>query len=656
MSRMERIKRFFIGKPLDPLNKQTRSHIALITFFAWVGIGADGLSSACYGPEEAFKALGQHTQLAIFLAFATALTVFIIGLAYLQVIELFPNGGGGYRVAATILGPKFGLVSGCALLIDYVLTIAISIASAVDAIFSIINQDYHVWKVPLEGVIIFILMYLNLRGMKESIKILLPIFMGFVLSYTIMIIYGVISHSYGVEDIIPDAINESHNMAKDLGWFFVLALFFKAFSLGGGTYTGLEAVSNSLHNLAEPKVKTGKNTMMVVAASLAFMAGGIILTYLLWDVHKVDGETLNATVFKAITADWFFFGTNISIYVVGIIMFFSAGILLVAGNTGFIAGPSVLAAMAVDRWMPHLFSSLSSRLVTKNGVLLMGVAAITATVMTLGQVDLLVVLYSINVFLTFTLSLAGICKYRIINIKKDKKNIIKLIIPVLALIVSSTILCVTTLEKFYEGGWKTIFVTGLLVITGLLIKRHYHDVQEKIEREESKMDRYLDLKIEKCETPKLEHDRPTACFLVSETSASGLKMINWVEKLFPDIYKNFIFLSVGEIDTEEFVDESSWNKLRRDTRAMLKKYVDFAHTKGYGSTYYHAYGTDVVDKITELTERISQEFPNTVFFATKLISDNENFLTQMLHNQTAYILQRRLHNAGRTLIVMPFKL
>ena len=656
MSRLEKIKRFFLGKPLDPFNKSTRSHIALITFFAWIGIGADGLSSACYGPEEAFKALAQHTHLAIFLAFATGITVFIIGLAYLQVIELFPNGGGGYRVASTLLGPRAGLVAGSALLIDYVLTIAISIASAIDAMFSVVDSDYQIYKVPLECLAVFVLMYMNLRGMKESIKFLMPIFMGFVISYATMIIYGISDHAYGLEDIMPDAVQETHNLAQDLGWFFVLALFFKAFSLGGGTYTGLEAVSNSVQNLAEPRVKTGKATMIAVAASLAFMATGIILLYLLWDVQKVDGETLNATTFKAITADWMLFGTNVSIYVVGTIMFFSAGILFVASNTGFIAGPSVLASMAVDRWMPHLFSSLSSRLVTKNGVLLMGIAAIVAIIVTLGRVDLLVVLYSINVFLTFTLSLAGICKYRITNIKKDWRNAYRFIIPFFALLVSASILVVTTLEKFFEGGWKTIFVTGLLVFTGLMIKRHYILVQRKIEREENRMDRVFANEIENVERPKLEHDAPTACFLVSETSASGLKMIKWVENLFPDIYKNFVFVSVGEIDTEEFVDERKWNNLRRDTRSMLKKYVDFANTNGYGSTYYHAYGTDVVDKLTELTDRISEEFPRTVFFCTKLISDNENFITQMLHNQTAYILQRRLHNKGKTLIVMPFKL
>jgi amino acid transporter len=656
MSKLERLKRFFIGKPLDPFNKSTRSHIALITFFAWVGIGADGLSSACYGPEEAFKALGQYTHLAIFLALATGVTVFLIGIAYLQVIELFPNGGGGYRVASTLIGPRAGLVSGSALIIDYVLTIAISIAGAVDALFSVIDIKYQPYKLPLEILLVMFLTFMNLRGMKESIKFLLPIFMGFIISYLIMIVYGIFDHYYGLEDVIPDAVQETKNLANDLGWFFVLALFFKAFSLGGGTYTGLEAVSNSLHNLAEPKVRTGKNTMMAVAASLAIMATGIILLYLLWDVQKVEGQTLNATTFKAITADWVMFGTNISVYVVGVIMFFSAGILIVAGNTGFIAGPAVLASMAVDRWMPHLFSALSSRLVTKNGILLMGVSAAIALIVTQGSVYLLVVLYSINVFLTFTLSLFGICKYRIQNFKNGAIHIRKFIIPFLALLVSATILITTVWEKFFEGGWKTIFVTGIVVFIGLMIKRHYLLVQAKIEREESRMDRFLDNETEKCERPKLEYDKPTACFMVSETSASGLKMVRWVENLFPGIYKNFVFVSVGEIDTEEFVDEKMWNKLRRDTRSMLKKYVDYSNSQGYGSTYYHAYGTDVVNKLTELTDRISEEFPNTTFFATKLISDNENFITQMLHNQTGYILQRRLHNKGKNLIVIPFKL
>src|ERR1041385_2101488 len=138
MRALANVRQKCFGKPLDPLDTKTRRHIALVAFFAWVGLGADGISSSCYGPEEAFRALGEHTDLGLYMALATAATVFVIALAYNQVIELFPTGGGGYRVATSLIGPRAGLVSGAALIVDYVLTIAISVASGVDALFSLL--------------------------------------------------------------------------------------------------------------------------------------------------------------------------------------------------------------------------------------------------------------------------------------------------------------------------------------------------------------------------------------------------------------------------------------------------------------------------------------------------------------------------------------
>jgi hypothetical protein len=122
------------------------------------------------------------------------------------------------------------------------------------------------------------------------------------------------------------------------------------------------------------------------------------------------------------------------------------------------------------------------------------------------------------------------------------------------------------------------------------------------------------------------------------------------------VFKNFVFASVGEIDTEEFSDEARWHCLRRDTKTMLKQYVDFCTLRGLPATYYHDYGTDVIETVSRLTERISADFPHTVFFAAKLIIEKENYFTQMLHNQTAYMVQKRLHNKGQNLIIMPMKI
>jgi amino acid transporter len=650
------IKRALMGKPLDPFRSDTRHTLALVTFFAWVGIGADAISSANYGPEEAFLALGQHTHLAIFLAIATACTVFLLAAAYSQVIELFPNGGGGYRVASTLLGPKFGLASGGALLIDYVLTIAISAAAGVDAIFSMLPASYQPYKLEAAILVVGILIYMNLRGVKESIRILLPIFMGFILTHATLIISGIVSHSYGLPTILPKAIEETNTLAASAGWFAVIALFFKAFSLGGGTYTGLESVTLSVRNMAEPRVRTGKATMWAIAFSLAFTAAGIILIYLLWDVQKVPSETLNASVFKLITAEWSIAGINISDEFVGLALICAAGLLVTAANTGFIAGPNVLAAMAVDRWMPHMFSSLSNRLVTKNGILLMGFSAMGALVMTGGVVHLLVILYSINVFFTFTLTLAGVTRHRWSE-RRNPRIWHKLAIAFLAMVVCATILTTTVLEKFSYGGWKTILITGLVILLAVRIRRHYERVSARMKEIEADIGSAMfatDRPLPE-EKPKMDPRQPTAVFLVGGSSTTGMHTFLWVQRLFPGVYKNFVFASVGEIDTEEFSDESRWHALRRDTKASLKQYVDYCTRRGMPATYYHDYGTDVIETVSRLTERISADFPNAVFFAAKLIFEKENFTTNILHNQTAYMLQKRLHVKGQNLIIMPMK-
>src|SRR5438874_8399367 len=331
MRALAKLRQKLFGKPLDPLDTKTRRHIALVAFFAWVGLGADGISSSCYGPEEAFRALGEHTDLGLYLALATAATVFIIALAYNQVIELFPTGGGGYRVAPSLIGPRAGLVSGAALIVDYVLTIAISVASGVDALFSLLPASAAVFKLGTELSLVAVLLVMNLRGMKESIKILLPIFLGFFITHTFLIAYGILGHTEGLPRVVPDAIEDTRKLAHDIGWVAALSLFLRAYSLGGGTYTGIEAVSNNVQTLREPRVRTGKLTMFYMATSLAFTAGGIILLYLLWHAAPVDGQTLNDVVFGSILES-FGFGPGFKQIGLSVVLATEAGLLFGAAN------------------------------------------------------------------------------------------------------------------------------------------------------------------------------------------------------------------------------------------------------------------------------------------------------------------------------------
>src|ERR1700720_399463 len=193
--RRRTISRVLIGPAKDLRDPQIFHSLSLIAFLARVGLGSEGLSSSCYGPEEAFLALGHDRYLAVFLAVMTALTVFIISASYSQTIDLFPSGGGGYLVATKLLGPYPGLVSGCALVIDYVLTISISIASGADAIFSFLPTHWLHYKFWVCLVVVAVLIGMNLRGVKESVLSLLPIFIAFVITHVWLITYALVERA-----------------------------------------------------------------------------------------------------------------------------------------------------------------------------------------------------------------------------------------------------------------------------------------------------------------------------------------------------------------------------------------------------------------------------------------------------------------------------
>src|ERR1044072_7364404 len=173
---VEKIKTLVFGKPRDIKDPNVFQHVSLIAFLAWVGLGADGLSSSAYGPDEAYRALGGHTHLAIFLVAMTAITITVISIAYSNLIEHFPGGGGGYLVATKLLGNQVGVVSGCALLVDYVFTITVSVASGCDQIWSFLPAGWVSFKLVAEFAMIGALVLLNMRGVKESVSVLAPIF------------------------------------------------------------------------------------------------------------------------------------------------------------------------------------------------------------------------------------------------------------------------------------------------------------------------------------------------------------------------------------------------------------------------------------------------------------------------------------------------
>ena len=649
------VKDMVIGRARNLSDKSIFHNMSLIALLAWVGLGADGLSSSCYGPEAAFLALNSHTHLSLFVAAASILTITVICLSYSQTIELFPSGGGGYLVASKLLSPTAGVVSGCALIGDYILTIAISVASGADAVFSMLPVEWQVWKLKFSlGVVVFLTL-LNLRGVKESVLLWVPVFFLFVATYTFAILWAVSSHFGDLPGIAQGVVADSRSDYAEVGLFGFVALILRAYSLGAGTYTGIEAVSNGLNALREPRVQTGKRTMLYMGTSLSFVVGGLLLAYLLYHVQHVDGKTLNAVLFEKVTAAW---PAWLSREFVVAAMASSAALLFIAAQTGFLGGPRVLANMAVDRWMPTRFATLSDRLVTQNGVLMMGLAALLVVLFTGASVEMLVVLYSINVFITFSLSQLGMVRHWWIERQKEPRWPRKILINGFGCLLTTGILVSLCVTKFFEGGWATLFVTGLLIGVAFWVKNHYRRTQKKLHRLNELVAAALaDDALTTVETAPAPCDpnARTAVFLVNGFNGLGLHTLLAVVRMFPKVYHNFVFVQVGVLDAGNFKGAAEVENLRAHSRAEVERFVGYMGRRGFYAEAHCALGTDIVDEAAKLCGVIAEKFPQAQFFAGQLVFKDESFVTRWLHNHTVFELQRRLYQNGRPMLILPIQ-
>lgn len=653
---LRQAKKFLIGGSRDFRDSRIFHSISLTAFLAWVGLGSDGLSSSCYGPAEAFKALQGHPTLGIFVAVATGLTILIIASSYSHIIELFPSGGGGYLVASKLLSPGIGLVSGSALLIDYVLTITISVASGADAIFSFLPQQYLHYKLWFGIAGVAILLILNLRGIKEAVMPLVPVFLLFVFTHLAAIVYAVGTHLMNAGTVYHETATELNRSFDSLGMFGVLFLILKAYSLGAGTFTGIEAVSNGLPVLRDPKVQTARKTMRYMAWSLSITVMGLMVAYILLDVRDTPGKTLNAVLFDSITASW---GGVAGSSFVWITLLSEAVLLFIAAQTGFLDGPRVLANMALDNWLPKKFATLSDRLVTERGILVMGVASLAMMIFSNGSVDFLIVLYSINVFITFTLSQLGMVRHWWQERGSEPKWVRKMMVNGIGLILTSFILISVVMLKFNEGGWITMLITGVLVMLAFFIKGHYNKTYDTLKRLDIIVEAAVmsggDIDGKEQPEPECNPKAKTAAILVNGFNGLGLHTLFSISRLFTGVYKNFVFVQIGPVDAGNFKGADEIEHLNEYVGTESGKYVRYMKEHGYHAEAFTSIGTDVVDEINKLVPKITEKYPDIVFFGGQLVFTNESLLDRWLHNYTVFAVQQNLYNRGIPFLILPIR-
>jgi amino acid transporter len=651
---MPTLRERLFGKARDLRDPKLFHNLSLVVFFAWVGLGVDGLSSSAYGPDEAFRHLDGHYYLAVFLAVALALTVFIISAGYVRVIEAFPSGGGGYVVASKVLGEYAGAVSGAALLVDYVLTIAISIASGANAVFAFLPPAWEQWKFTAEVVAIGLLVIVNLRGVKESVAVLTPVFLVFLATHAVTILGGIGSNLGNTAHIFHEVKRGLTDDLSTIGFFGVMVIFFRAYSLGGSSYTGIEAVSNGMQLMREPRVTTGKRTMALMAVSLALIAGGLLLCYMILGIRPVEGQPTNALLVKKLTESWGIFSEPF----IGLTLVSEGALLVIAAQTGFLGGPRIMANLALDSWFPHQFAALSERLTSRNGVYLMGGAALATIVYTHGNVGVLAVMYSINVFMTFTLSNLGMARLSLQQRSSDPRWRRHVAIHGVGLVLCAGILVITVFEKFGAGGWVTLVVTAGLIAFCYWVRRHYAMVARKV----FKLNEELRPQLEGMpDNPypsmeDLEPEEPTAVLLVGGYGGLGISALLQIDRVFSGYYHQVVFVSAGVLDSGTFKGPSEMAALRTSVAQQLTKYVEFARRKlGWAADSDMAIGTEAVEELERLCREVHLRFPRSVFFAGQLIFREPSWWQRLLHNETAHTLQRRLEFDRLPFVVLPVR-
>lgn len=432
--------------------------------------------------------------------------------------------------------------------------------------------------------------------------------------------------------------------------------------MGAGTYTGIEAVSNGMPILREPKVKTARHTMLLMAISLSFIVLGLMVAYALYSVKISETKTLNAVLFDSVTADWSPFWSKGFILTT---LISEAALLFVAAQTGFIDGPRIMANMAIDKWFPKKFASLSDRLVTMNGVLLMGLSAMVLMALSRGSVQLLVVLYSINVFITFSISQLGMVRHWWIERGRLDHWKRKLTVNGIGFVLTTFILISVTIIKFKEGGWITLLITGLFIVLAINIKRHYFKTAVRLNKVRqnalsemretlAKLPGYDPHKVP--EKVKFDPQGKTAIILVSGFGGTGLYTFLRINESFSGLYKNFIFVRIGVINSKIYRGSEELDHFKHSVREDGDKYVKIVNQFGYYGKSVWTIATDPVSEVYTIIKRMTRYIHNPTFFGGQLVFSKTFFMSQLLHNHTLFSIQKRFFKFGIPIVIFPIKI
>jgi amino acid transporter len=616
-------RRLVLGQPF---RSDRLSHTLLPKRIALPVFASDALSSVAYAPEEIFLMLSvaglAAYSLTPWIGLAVAAVMLVVVASYRQNVHAYPSGGGDYEVVTTNLGPNAGLTVASALMVDYVLTVAVSTASAMSNIGSAIPfVASH--KVLFCVCAILLVMALNLRGIRESgVAFAIPTY-AFIVGVGLMLGWGLF-RIYVLGDPLraESAGFVMHAENGSITGFAFAFLVARSFSSGCAALTGVEAISNGVPAFQKPKSRNAATTLLLLGTIAVSLLIGIILLAKETGVQIVDNpaaqlsgaprdyqqKTLVTQIAQAVFGSF-----HIGFLLIAIV---TALILVLAANTAFNGFPVLGSVLAQDSYLPRQLHTRGDRLAFSNGIVFLAVAALAAIIAFRAQVTALIQLYIVGVFISFTLSQIGMVRHwtRLLRNESDpaaRRTMIRSrIVNTIGFVATGTVLFVVMVTKFLAGAWIAVVAMTLLFVLMKLIRKHYDTVSREIEQQADDHDVVL---------PSRNH----AIVLVSKLHLPTLRALAYARATRPDVLEA-ITVSVDDGETRKLVHRWEGSKLNVPLKVIASPY------------------REITRPILDYVKRVSKESPRTVvtvFLPEYVVG---HWWEHVLHNQSALRLKGRL--------------
>ncbi len=602
-------KRLLIGRPKK--NRDLKDE--KITKFKGLAIlSSDALSSVAYGPEQILITLSVIGAVASWytLPIAGAVLILLTALimSYRQIIYAYPKGGGAYMVSKTNLGEKWGLLAGGSLLVDYILTVAVSISSGADAFVAAFPNLYH-FKVLIACLLVLFILIMNLRGLTESATVLsYPVYL-FIVGLIILIIVG--TYRVAIGDIHPHMQSTVGTAVPGVTLFLLL----KAFSSGASSLTGVEAISNAVTNFKDPAPKNAVKTLVMMGTILAVLLVGIVsLSYVYGIMPQTETTVLSQLASKI-------FGENVAFYFVQAT---TVMILVLAANTGFTAFPMLAASMSKDKYMPRMFIVRGDRLGYSNSIITLGVLAIILIIVFNGMTENLIPLYAVGVFIPFTLAQFGmVLKW---TRERPKGWGIKLSFNLVGGTITFIVFMILLVTKFNQV-WPILLFLPFVVLVFIRINVHYKNIADELRSD-----------IDVHDIPVV--DRSLAIVPIQSITTAVDKSIYYAQMLANnDVIA--VHVTFGDEDEKAFM--AKWKRHFPEVRLVI----------------LHSEYRSIIRPISRFIDKIRKKANDQNYLITVVVPE---FIPKkpwhnLLHNQTSVRLKMHLiYQKNVILCTIPFKL